>query len=188
MSKKYYLGSYILLLMVFLIGVTLLGNAYAAEPNGEYLQYQEPKPAVYSSGLSTITYIFSLLITFAIVIGLAYFASRFLGQKMGGKLAIGNHKIIATLPMGSNRGVYIVEVAGKFLVLGVTDHSINVLQEITDSIEIEKIKAEPISMPETPFDKVFEKQLASLQRLSPKFPNVFNAHNSNEQKHENEKR
>ena len=188
MSKKYYLGLYVLLLMFFLIGVAFWGTAYAAEPTGEYLQYQEPKPAVYSSGLSTLTYIFSLLLTFAIVIGLAYFASRFVGQKMRNKLAVGNHKIVATLPLGTNRAVYIVEIAGKFLILGVTDHTINVLQEITDIGEIEKMKAEPISAPDAQFDKVFQRQLASLQQLSLKFPNVFNTHQQNEQEHEGEKR
>jgi|GEM_PF-550169 len=186
MSKKYYLGLYILLLMLFLTGVALWGTASAAEPTGQYLQYEEPKPAVYSSGLSTLAYIFSLLVTFAIVIGLAYFASRFVGQKMRSKLASGSHKIVATLPLGTNRGVYIVEIAGKFLVLGVTDHTINVLQEITELVEIEKLKEEQISVPETQFDKVFQRQLASLQQLSPKFPNVFNTHNQSEQKHEHE--
>ena len=174
--------------MAFFVVLDFGKTAYAAESTGEYLQYQEQKPAVYSSGLSTLTYIFSLLITFGIVIGLAYFASRFVGQKMKSRLTIGNHKIIATLPLGTNRAVYIVEIAGKFLVLGVTDHTINILQEITDIDEIEKMKVEPISVPDTQFDKVFQRQLASLQQLSLKFPNVFNAHHQDEQKHEGEKR
>lgn len=188
MGKKYYLGSYTLLLLFFLIGVVFWGTAYAAEPTGEYLQYQEPKPAVYSAGLSTLTYILSLIITFAIVIGLAYFASRFVGQKMSSKLASDNHKIMAILPLGNSRSVYIVEIAGKFLVLGVTDHMINVLQEITDIEEIEKMKEKSISVPEVQFDKVFQRQLASLQQLSLNFPNVFNTHHKDEEKHEDEKR
>jgi flagellar protein FliO/FliZ len=177
-----------LLVIVFLMGLFLVGTVYAADPNGGYLQYQAPKPVEYSSGLSMITYILSLLITFAVVIGLAYFASRFLGKKMGRMGAMGHHKIIATLPLGTNRAVYIVEIAGKFLALGVTDHSITVLQEITDQIEIEKMKEVQVSMPETQFDKVFQRQLASLQRLSPKFPNVFKTHEEDESKHEGEKR
>ena len=188
MSKKYYLGLCMLLMIAFFCGTVFEGIVYAAEPTGEYLQYQEPKPPAYSSGLSTLAYVFSLLVTFAIVIGLAYFASRFLGQKMGSKLAIGNQKIVATLPLGANRGIYVVEIAGKFLILGVTDHSIQVLQEITDRVEIEKIQAEKALAPENQFEKIFQGQLASLQRLSPKFPNVFNTHLHDEEKHEGEKR
>jgi len=188
MGKKYDQRFCILLLIAFLIGVGCLGTVYAAEPSGEYLQYQEQKPTVSSSGLSTLTYVFSLLITFALVIGLSYFAARFWGQKMGNKLSSSNHKIVATLPLGTNRAVYIVEIAGKFLVLGVTDHTINILQEITDIGEIEKMKTKPISVPEDQFDKVFQRQLASLQQLSLKFPNVFNSHPQNEEKQEGEKR
>lgn len=183
MKKKYYLGPYILLVMIF-----LMGTVYAATPNGEYLQYQAPKPAEYSSGLSMITYIFSLLVTFALVIGLAYFASRFIGRKMGSVAAIGPNKVIATLSLGANRGIYIVEIAGKFLALGVTDHGITVLHEITDQLEIEKMQEAQLSMPETQFDKVFQRQLASLQRLSPKFPNVFKSQTGDEEEHKGEKR
>lgn len=188
MSRKYHLGWYVLLFISFFYGMNVEGIVYAAEPAGEYLQYQEPKPASYSSGFSTLAYIFSLLVTFSIVIGLAYFASRFLGQKMGSKLAMGNQRIIATLPMGANRNICVVEIAGKFLILGVTDHTITVLQEITDPVEIEKMQAERQIEPDNQFDKVFQRQLASLQRLSPKFPNVFNTHQQNEEKHEGEKR
>lgn len=188
MKKKYYLGSYLLLLVIFLVGIVLVGTVCAAEPSGEYLKYQEPKPIESSSTLSMVTYVFSLLVTFAVVIGLAYFASRFLGQKMGNLAGMGHNKIMATLPLGNNRAVYVVEVGGKFLVLGVTDHGINVLQEITDQREIDKLQKEQASVSETQFDKVFQRQLASLQRLSPKFPNVFNAQHTEEKKHEGEKR
>ena len=186
--KKYFLGVYKILLMTFLMGVVFYGLAFAAEPTGEYLQYQDVKPAAYSSGLSMITYIFSLLVTFGLVIGLAYFASRYMGVKMGKAAVNGHQKILDTLPLGTNRAVYIVEIAGKCLVLGVTDHAINVLQEITDSREIQNLKATPLSEPDNQFEKVFQRQLASLQRLSPKFPNVFQTHQQNEEKHEDEKR
>ena len=183
MNKKKYLVPYILLVLLF-----LMGTVYAATPNGEYLQYQAPKPAESSSMLSMVTYVFSLMVTFALVIGLAYFASRFVGRKMGSGAVMGPNKVIATLSLGANRGVYIVEIAGKFLALGVTDHGISVLHEITDLHEIEKMKEAQLSMPETQFDKVFQRQLASLQRLSPKFPNVFKSQLDDEEKHKGEKR
>ncbi len=187
MSRKYSKG-FCIILLLGILATSFLGNVYAAEPTGEYLQYQEAKPAGSSSALSTLSYIFSLIITFALVIGLAYFASRFLGKRMGISSAMGNQKIISTLSLGANRGIYVVEIAGKFLVLGVTEQNITVLQEITDSMEIEKIKAEQLSIPDIPFEKVFQRQLASLQKLSPKFPNVFNLQQKDEEKQEGEKR
>lgn len=175
-------------LVVFCIGISFIGQVYGADSNGEYLQYQEPKPTTSVSWYSTISYIFSLIITFAFVIGLAYFASRFLGKKLGGISANGNSRIINVLSLGTNRAVYTVEIVGKFLVLGVTDHSITVLQEITDDEAIKELKNEQLMVPKDQFDGVFQRQIASLQQLSKKIPTTFGANLQNEQKHEREKR
>lgn len=188
MNKKKYQMLFRVFLMICIMGIFLLGQAYGAESNGEYLQYQEPKPTTAVSWYSTISYIFSLIITFAFVIGLAYFASRFLGKKLGGLSASGSSRIINVLSLGTNRAIYTVEIAGKFLVLGVTDHAVTVLQEITDSKEIEKLKVEQVTVPKDQFDNVFQRQLASLQQLSQKFPTTFGANLQNVQKHEREKR
>jgi flagellar protein FliO/FliZ len=187
MDKKKIQFYFLTILLVFSIGLFFYGQAYAAEPNGEYLQYQEPKPTNTMSWFSTVSYIFSLLITFAVVIGLAYAASRFLGKKLGSLSANGSSRIVSTLSFGTNRAVYTVEIAGKFLILGVTDHNITVLQEITDIEEIEKMKKQQLAVPTEQFDGVFQKQLASLQKLSQTFPTAFGA-TQNEQKHERGKR
>ncbi len=187
MNKKKIRVFFLHLLLVFCFGIFFYGQVYAAEPNSEYLQYQEPKATNSTSWFSTISYVFSLVITFAVVIGLAYFASRFLGKKLGSLSASGNSRIINTLSFGANRAVYTVEIAGKYLILGVTDHNITVLQEITDIEEIEKMKKEQLAVPDNQFDGVFQKQLASLQKLSQAFPTAF-GDTQNEQKHEREKR
>ncbi|MEN6413180.1 MAG: flagellar biosynthetic protein FliO [Veillonellales bacterium] len=163
--------------------------AFAADSNGEYLTYQEPQLTASFSWWSTIGYVFSLLLTFALVIGLAYFTSRFLGQKMGRLSVTDDQKILATLPLGPNRAVYVVEIAGKCLVLGVTDHSISLLQELTESEQIEKMRAHLPAAPAAGFDSIFQRQLASLQHMTQKFPAVFDAYNkSSEPKNDREKR
>ena len=68
------------LFLVALIGLGLalsLPGSVEAAANGEYLQYQEPKPTSFNSWFSTLAYIVSLLLTFAAVLAMAYFASRF---------------------------------------------------------------------------------------------------------------
>jgi len=174
--------------MFCLIAILTIGQVYAADTNGGYLNYQEPQPAATSSWLSTIAYVISLVATFAVVIGLAYFTSRFLGQKMGQAAVGGDNRILVTLALGPNRAVYIVEVAGKFLVLGVTEHNITLLEEITDEIRIEKLKQQPAAIPvPNQFDKVFQRQLASLQQMSQKFPTAFNTKDRSEQQDERER-
>jgi len=176
------------LTVVFFVAIFLCPDlAAAAEQGGGYLSYQEPKPAG-STWLSTLAYLLSLLLTFALVIALAYFASRFLGQKIGRFAATGDNKVLLSLPLGANRGIYVVEVAGKVLILGVTDHSVNLLQEITDPAVLEKLRA--ASPPESSrrFDAAFHRHLASLQQMSARFPGVFGQYNRADGENDREKR
>lgn len=176
----------VLLLAAFLafVGADL---AWAAGQGGDYLSYQEPKPTE-TSWLSTIAYVVSLLVTFVMVIGLAYLTSRFVGQKMGRYGVSGDHKVVVSLPLGASRGVYVVEVAGRFLVLGVTDHSVNLLAEITEPAEVERLRLTVPAGKPRQFDDVFQRHLASLQQMSQKFPAVFGHYNRTDQEKDREKR
>lgn len=160
--------------------------AFAAQ-QGDYLNYQEPQNTGYS-WLSTISYVFSLLVMFAVVLGLAYFTSRFLGQRMGKSVAPGDSKVVLSLPLGPNRGVSVVEVAGKYLVLGVTDHNINLLQEITDPAQIETLKNVNPYLPANQFETIFQRHVVSLQQISQKFPGVFGGQRQGENEDERGKR
>lgn len=185
MSSLYKCGR--LILFIALVMMILIGQVWAAEPTGGYLAYQEPE-ASSSSWLSTIAYVVSIIITFAVVIGLAYFTSRFLGQKMGKVSASADNRILATLALGPNRAVHVVEVAGRVLLLGVTDHSITMLEEIIDQERIDKLKQQSVPISTAPsFDSVLQRQLASLQQMSQKFPAIFKDRDNNPD-NESEKR
>jgi flagellar protein FliO/FliZ len=177
----------VLMLAALLLMFAGADLALAAGQGGDYLNYQEPKPAE-TSWLSTIAYVVTLLVTFVVVIGLAYFTSRFVGQKMGRYSFSGDHKVVVSLPLGASRGVYVVEVAGRFLVLGVTDHNVNLLAEITDPAEIERLRATSPAGQMRQFDDVFQRHLASLQQMSQKFPAVFGHYNRTDQEKDREKR
>lgn len=176
-------------LIVYLLSAFPL-NIIAQETQGEYLKYQEPQaPTGTSSWVSTLAYILSLLVTFAVVIGLAFFTSRFLGQKFGNLSTGSINKVLMTLPLGNSRAVYIVEVAGKYLVLGVTDHNITLLQEIVDTAEIEKIQLQGnYNSEQDQFKNVFQKHLVSLQQISQNVPFRFDKNSSNQQDNGHEKR
>ncbi|WP_425060869.1 hypothetical protein SCACP_16240 [Sporomusa carbonis] len=161
----------------------------AGEP-GEYLKYQEPQPTT-SSWLVTGGYVISLIVTFLLVLGLAYFTSRFFAHKMAGPGGFGSGKIHATLALGPNRAIYVVEIAGKFMVLGVTEHNITLLQDITSQADIDQLNAVKNSgLPSEQFDTVFHRQLVLLKQMPKKFPAVFGSdtHEINEKEHENDNR
>lgn len=161
-------GSSILIMLGFLS--LFAGQVLAAAETGEYLKYQEPQPAT-SSWLATSGYIVSLLLTFLLVLGLAYLTSRFVGKKMAGGAGLGNGKVYATLSLGHNRGVYVIEIAGKFMVLGVTEQNITMLTEVSSLSDIEQLKAtQNLGMPPEQFSSVFHKQLGLLRQMQRKFP------------------
>jgi flagellar protein FliO/FliZ len=169
---------------IFLVAVVLFLFSYghgvlAVGQTGDYLNYQEPKAAG-TSVLSTIGYLISLLFTFAFVIGLAYLSSRFIGQKMVRTMAVGGDKVLSTLPLGPNRGVYIVDVAGKVLILGVTDQNVNLIHEVTDPLQTDRLRNSLPEESKNQFDRMFQRQLTSLQHMSRKFPGVFGGYNRNE--------
>lgn len=151
-------------------------NTTASSGGGYLSSYQEPvQQSTQSSWLSTFAYLISVIIAFAFVAGLAYFVSRFLGQKLGGMNSAKSSKVLESLPLGNNKALYVVEIAGKVVVLGVTDHNINLLQEITDEIEIARLRTQASSdFANDSFSNMFEKQVISLEQISRKFPNVFN--------------
>lgn len=178
--------------LVFFTGfLTLLSCSQVLASDGArgYLNYQEPQITTIS-WFSNVAYIFSMLITFAAVIGLAYLTSRFLGKKMGQFSSNSDNRVLAVLPLGNNRAVYIVDIVGKVLVLGVSDQSIALLEEITDEDRVEKLRQNSVRETQLngSFGDLFQKQLASLQHMSNKFPTVFNNRDYTIRDNESEKR
>ena len=131
-----------------------------------------PPQNVGVSWLSTFGYLVTLLFVFFLIIGLAYITSRFLGNKMI-KAVGSNARTLAVLPLGPERSVNLIEIAGKYLIIGVTGHNINLLQEVTKIEEISKIREQQSIEEDNRFEAILAKQLHSLQQMSQKFPAVF---------------
>ncbi len=70
-----------------------------------------------------------------------YFFYRFISQKVG--LNISGQEAIRTLsmvPVGPNKTLQIIDVAGKVFLIGVTDSSINMITEIREKDDIDRIR------------------------------------------------
>ncbi|MBP2633191.1 MAG: flagellar biosynthetic protein FliO [Firmicutes bacterium] len=150
----------------------------AASQSGGYLSnYQDTtntQPAQ-SSWLSTVAYLISLVMVFAFVIGLAYFASRFLGKKFGTVNLGKSSKILESLQLGANQAIYVIEIAGEVFLIGVTDHNITLLNKITDELEIGKLRNQAdFNFHSESFNHMFEDQLLSLEKMARKVPNILN--------------
>ena len=144
-------------------------NLNCVEAAGGYLEgYEEvqPKPTAVS-WWSTLAYLFSLVAVFAVVVVMAYFAARFIGGRFNARMSTGGGKVLENLPLGPNRSVCIVEMAGRVFLLGVTDGSINLLGEITDNDMIAHLHERSLS------DDIFAQDFGNVSDLVRKIPPLF---------------
>ncbi len=161
-----------ILAALFLI-LALAVPALAAESaGGGYLSgYSEvdPRPTA-TSWWSTLAYLLSLFAVFAFVVLMAYLASRFLGKRFGGTVAARDGRILSHLPLGPNRFICVVEIAESVFMLGVTEHSITLLREITDEAEIERLHQRELG---SQSGALFSDQLSSIEDLARRIPSMF---------------
>jgi flagellar protein FliO/FliZ len=187
-SKLRIFVSGLLLLLICAFSVLTLAaepsSAPAAPPG--YLQYQEPARAG-SSTVGTIAYVFSLVVMFLGVIVLAYLASRFIAAKMGGIGQSPGSSIHMTLALGPNRNIHLVEMAGRFFVVGVTEQSIRLLFEIDSPDQIALIR-DSTSTAKPSFEEALGSQLSALKQIRERFPAVFSQSGGSARNDDNEKR
>ena len=174
-------------IMIVLLVMLTTGQVNCQEQQSNYLPYQEPQPPAISL-LSSIAYVLTLLVTFAVVIALAYLTSRFLGNKLKAGSVSQGGRVLVIMPLGTNKTLQVVDVAGKVLLLGVTDHAVTLLLEVTDSEDIAKLRDSSTQPAYGEFERVFAKQFASLQQISQKFPGIFDTNHSSDFPPEKRKR
>lgn len=139
-----------------------------AEAARGYLDgYEEVNPQPTGiSWWSTLAYLFSLLVVFAVVLIMAYFAARFIGGRYNAaRISASGGRVLENLPLGPNRSVCTVEMAGRVFLLGVTDHNINLLGEITDKDLIEHLHTQAVSSGD-----MFSQEFGTLSDLVRKIP------------------
>ena len=138
--------------------------AYAADEasGGGYLSgYSEvdPRPTA-MSWWSTLAYRFLS----------GHFAR--VGSGQGGR-------ILSHVPLGPNRSVCIVELGERVFMLGVTEHQITLLSEVTDKDEIERLKKSSentsglMNMNMNSTEAILSSQIGSLEALTKRIPSLF---------------
>ncbi len=169
--KGIFLACFVGILMFFMLAEPALAANEAAK--GGYLagyENTDPRPAPIS-WWSTIAYLVSLFAIFVFVVGLAYFAARFIGGKFAQQKMGYGGRILSHLPLGPNRSVCVIEMSGRVFMLGVTEHSITLLSEITDPDEIDRLHREELALGKMP--DMFSQQFGTLAGLVQKVPPLF---------------
>ena len=139
----------LLMLAVLLVAADPVSAAEQTASGGGYLagyENTDPQPTAIS-WWSTAAYLVSLFAIFAFVVGMAY------------------------LPLGPNRSICVVLMAGKCFMLGVTEHNITLLTELDDPEVIAHLKRESEEHPLS--GDMFAKQFGALGDLVQKIPPRF---------------
>ena len=139
-----------------------------AEAARGYLEgYEETTPQPTGvSWWSTLAYLLSLFAVFAVVMVMAYFAARFIGGRFNAaRMSASGGRVLENLPLGPNRSVCTVEMGGRVFLLGVTEHNINLLGEITDKDLIEHLHAQALNSGD-----MFSQEFGTLSDLVRKIP------------------
>ena len=179
-------------LLVFFLLCGFVGVVSAAEPaapasTSGYLQYQDPAAKPAGTAWGTVAYVFSLILLFIGVIFLAYLTSRFLAVKMGGMGHGAGSAIHTTLALGPNRNIHLVEMAGRFFVVGATEQSIQLLFEIDSAEQIAAIRSSTqIARPS--FEEALGSQISALKQIRDRFPGMFSQPPGSQKNDDQEKR
>lgn len=161
----------------FVACVELMQTGAVFAEGNEFLKYQEPKAQV--SLLSSIDTVLYMITVFAFILGLAYVTSRFIGTRMKSQQtgSHGGDAVLSSLTLGPNKGVYLVQFAGRLLILGISEQRVELLADMTDepdAAELRETYQSSINPPVAPqFAAVFDSQLTALRQMSNRFPHVF---------------
>ncbi|MBF0547880.1 MAG: FliO/MopB family protein [Candidatus Riflebacteria bacterium] len=96
----------------------------------------------------------NLFISFAMILAILFFISWYLQKKGGFKSSIYG-KTIGVIPLDHKRFIYIVDILGKMMVLGVTDHQINFLCEITEKTTVDALRMKSQENSSNSLDRIF---------------------------------
>ena len=151
--------------IIALFCVALAISCGTAEAVGYLSGYEEvePKPTAVS-WWSTLAYLLSLVVVFAVVVVAAYFTAKFIGSRFNARMATGGGRILENLPLAPNRSVCIVEIAGRVFLLGVGEN-VSLLAEITDDSTVENLRERNKEM--------FSQDFGSFSELIQKIPPIF---------------
>ena len=131
-----------------------------------WAQENGPRPASPTADMTaaTIKMMASLALIVGIIVLMFYLLKRFKGlarvASEGPRM-----RIVGSLPIAPKRSVTVVEVEGKWLVLGVGSESVNFLCSITPT-KPETEKNQPINGSEGAFQKILQRKRSLIRKSS----------------------
>jgi len=136
--KKFLFLSVFVLFLIFIITGTVYGANNSEELNLETSEQGELELSQpLKEGGLLARYILSVL---GILI-LTYWSVKFFVRRTSPSTQYGDWiQVIDYMPLGANRGFYLVEIEGKGFILGITEQQINILSTIEDQERLDELR------------------------------------------------
>ena len=90
-----------------------------------------------SGTIGSLAQIFGMLVAFALIVAAAYFVSKYFGKYALKTRENSNIKVVETSRVTADKYLQIVEVGGRYFLIGITKTNINLISEVDG----DKIKA-----------------------------------------------
>ncbi len=142
-------------------------DALDIEESGDLYDYERPS----AEEESYAWLIIKTIIVLGALVGGFYYFFKFVTKKTGINV-LGEEvvKVLSIVPVGQNKFLQVVDIAGRVLVLGVTDSNINLITEVAERDEIDRIRL--LSSKSTPiqpggFQQYISKQLVKFFSKDP---------------------
>jgi len=135
---KPFIGIIALIIIFILIGS---GDIYAASGDEKLDLENLDEQEVLNKNINIGALLLRYLISVIGVLLLTYIGVKFFVKKFEPPTAAGDWvQIIDQMPLGANRGLYLVEIEGKGYVLGVTEQQINIITTIAEEEKLDKLR------------------------------------------------
>lgn len=92
-----------------------------------------------------------LTVLFVLVVGLAWLTARLVGTRFGASNRGSSLRVLQHIPAGRDRSIMLLEVGGRYYLLGITGHQVSLLDQIDDAGAIARILE--LTPPPSPLDR-----------------------------------
>jgi flagellar protein FliO/FliZ len=141
-----------------------------------------------------VSYVWSfvkMLFVLGIMVAVFYYFFKYVSKKTNINVSSeGISKTLSVIPIAQNKFLQIVDLGGKILVLGVSDNSINLITEITEKHEIDRLRVSNstdsrMRSNQASFGDFFKRQVGHvLDRVSNKTEKKFDFSNEYANEHD----
>ncbi|MCQ2549852.1 MAG: flagellar biosynthetic protein FliO [Lachnospiraceae bacterium] len=91
------------------------------------------------STINSIAQFFTILVIFLFVLGITYFATRFVAKYQKDSMVSGNMEVLESLRLGNGKVLQLVRAVDKYFVIALGKDTVTMLVEV-DSAQIQKVE------------------------------------------------